>query len=274
MRGHSQAREILLHYHLFKNAGTSIEKLLRDSLGAAWASWDKPEPGAKISGAQMQSWLEAHPKIKAVSSHQLVPPSPVGDFKITPIVFLREPLSRVRSAWLFEWQKQLGLNEPKGSLTAYIEEKFKQQNTSVIANFQVSRLSNTNYDDVKQRLHRYNHELLPAACRFIDSLPFVGLVDRFSDSLMLMETALDKRFPELVVREHRENVTESASSTVERKLDRLHRDIGNDLFDELCVRNCLDLQLYRYAEGRFEADMQSLAATRTKGRSWPFAKAG
>ncbi len=262
------ARSVIVHYHLFKNAGTSVERLLRQSLGDAWASWDKPESGAKISGQELQQWLEDNPKIRAVSSHQLVPPVPRGGFHVTPVVFVREPLSRVRSAWLFEWQKQKGLSEPKGSLTDYIEEKFKQKNTSVIANFQVSRLSNLQYDNVKQRLHRYNHELLPAACGFIESLPFVGLVDRFSDSLRLMADCTRKRFPDLVVQEHRENVTDDSSSTLEQRIELLRKEIGNDLFDELCVRNRLDLQLYSYASGRFSSALERLddRAGRTQSR--------
>ena len=245
-------RSVLVHYHLFKNAGTSIERVLKQSFGQNWKSWDKPESGAKISGRELGLWLEDNPHIRAVSSHQLVPPIPSGEFHVTPVVFIREPLSRVRSAWLFEWQKQQGLDEPKGTLSAYIEEKFKQQNASVIANFQVSRLSNLNYDDVRQRLHRYNHELLPAACRFIDSLPFVGIVDRFSESLEQMDACTRERFPDLVVKEHRENVTDASSKSVEQRIEDLRKEIGNELFDELCVRNRLDLQLYSYATGVFQ----------------------
>ena len=256
MKRNANARSVIVHYHLFKNAGTSIERLLRQSFGTTWKSWDQPESGAKICGQQLQQWLETNPRVKAVSSHQLIPPAPEGDFHVTPIVFLREPLSRVRSAWLFEWQKQQGLSEPKGSLTDYIEEKFKQQNTSVIANFQVSRLSNEQYDDVVQRLHRYNHKLLPAACRFIDSLPFVGLVDRFSESLQLLGHCARPRFPELVVKEHRENVTDTSTKSVEQRIEELRKEIGNDLFDELCVRNRLDLQLYSYASGRFVTQVE------------------
>jgi len=251
-------RSVLVHYHLFKNAGTSVERLLQQSFGSAWRSWDKPEPGAKICGLEMQEWLEKNPDVKAISSHQLIPPVPSGDFHVIPIVFLREPLSRVRSAWLFEWQKQLGLSEPKGSLASYIEEKFIQKNSSVIANFQVSRLSNQKYDDVKQRLHRYNHELLPAACRFIDSLPFVGLVEHFPHSLQLLGACSHHYFPDLVLKEHKENITDSSESSIEQKIEILRREIGNELFDELCLRNCLDLQLYRYSCGRFNRDMAQL----------------
>lgn len=254
----AHVRSIIVHYHLFKNAGTSIERLLSQSFGSAWRSWDRTESGAKISGKELQYWLEANPDVRAVSSHQLVPPLPCGSFHVTPVVFLREPLTRVRSAWLFEWQRQQGLNEPKGSLTAYIEEKFKQLNASVISNFQVSRLSNTQYDDVRQRLHRYNHDLLPAACNFLDSLPFIGLVDQFSDSLRLMEKCTRERFPDLVVKEHHENVTDASVKTTEQRIEILRKEIGNDLFDELCVRNRLDLQLYSYASGRFGSQIQQL----------------
>ena len=256
-----KSRSILVHYHLFKNAGTSIERALKQSFGKHWNSWDKPESGAKISGQELALWLEDNPHIRAVSSHQLVPPLPRGEFHVTPVVFLREPLSRVRSAWLFEWQKQQGLDQPKGTLSAYIEEKFKQQNASVIANFQVSRLSNLNYDDVKQRLHRYNHELLPAACRFIDSLPFVGIVERFSESLEQMDACTRERFPDLVVKEHRENVTDASSKSVEQRIEELRREIGNELFDELCVRNRLDLQLYSYAAGVFQSCVERTSLT-------------
>ncbi len=253
-------RHVLVHYHLFKNAGTSIERLLRDSFGDAWSSWDREEPGARICGQDMQRWLEERPGIRAVSSHQVVPPVPRGNLSVTPIVFLREPLLRVKSAWLFEWQKQLGLETPKGSLVEYIESKFVHQNSSVIANFQASRLGNIHYDATRPRLHRYNEELLSAACEFVDSLPFVGLVERFSDSLELMQVACRPGFPDFIVKEHRENVLESSADSVEVRLEKLRVDIGNELFDELCVRNRLDLQLYAYARGRFGHQYESLRA--------------
>lgn len=246
-------RTVLVHYHLFKNGGTSIEKLLRDAFGKRWTSWDKDEPGARICGADLEAWLDRHPAIRAVSSHQLVPPMPQGKVRIVPVVFLREPLLRVRSAWRFEWQKQPGLDKPKGSLAVYIEEKLEAHNISVIANFQVSRLGNKHYDDTRPRLHRYNEELLSAACDFVDALPFVGLVERFPASLQLMQAACREPFPGFVVREHRENVLEASDESVEQRLERLRREIGNDLFDELTLRNRLDLQLYGYAKGRFGA---------------------
>lgn len=259
------SRHVMVHYHLFKNAGTSVERTLRESFGDAWASWDKKEPGARICGAELQQWLEERPAIRAVSSHQIVPPVPRGDFHVVPVVFVREPLLRVRSAWLFEWQKQLGLKEPKGSLVEYVETKLSHPNTSVIANFQVARLGNPHYDATRPRLHRYNEELLPAAYDFVDSLPFIGLVERFSDSLELMREACKSAFPDISIREHRENVLDTSTDSVSSKLERLRADIGNELFDELCVRNRLDLQLYAYARGRFAGQVDAMRARRESG---------
>jgi len=253
-------RSVLVHYHLFKNAGTSVERILRNSYGERWVKFDKAEPGAKISGAEMQAYIEANPTIKAVSSHQLVPAMPQGDFTVTPLVFLREPLARVKSAYLFEWQKQLGLEEPKGPLGDYIEEKFMQKHTSVIANFQVSRLSNTDYVDTCLHITRYEEKLLLNAKEFVDQLPFFGLVDRFADSLELMRYHTASGFPELKIEEHRENVLQHTDQSQEQRIDSLRREIGNGLFDELCVRNRFDMQLYSYAQGRFAAAVEAMSA--------------
>jgi len=256
--GAPRARAVLVHYHLFKNGGTSIERLLRDAFGEGWASWDRPEPGASIAGADMQAWIEAHPRIRAVSSHQLVPPLPRGDFAVVPIVFLREPMLRVRSAWRFEWQKQLGLDEPKGSLAEYIESKFVHARVSVIANFHVSRLANVDYEDARAVPGRDDEELVAAACRFVDTLPFVGLVDRFAESLALLGAASRERFPDLEVREYRENVLESGGGTIEERIGRLRVDLGDELFGELERRNALDRRLYAHAGERFEAQLRGL----------------
>ena len=65
-------RAVIVHYHLFKNGGTSIERVLRDSYGKRWATFDKAQSGAKISAAEMQAFIEGNPSLKAVSSHQAV----------------------------------------------------------------------------------------------------------------------------------------------------------------------------------------------------------
>jgi NTP pyrophosphatase (non-canonical NTP hydrolase) len=248
-------RHVLVHYHLFKNGGSSIERMLSDSYGERWATYDKPESGARISAEEMQAFLERQPELSAVSSHQLVPPLPFGRFQVTPILFLRHPLVRVKSAYLFEWKKQLGLDEAKGSLSEYIEEKFKNRDSSVIANFQVSRLNNNQYDNPRQPMGRHSPELLNRSKQLIDELPFFGLVERFGESLEWMRRETREHFPELDIREYHENALQSGDAGIGERTESLRAEIGDTLFDELCLRNSFDLQLYSYAEGRFQAVM-------------------
>ncbi|MCB1754984.1 MAG: hypothetical protein KDJ38_05655, partial [Gammaproteobacteria bacterium] len=84
-------RNIIVHYHLFKNAGTSIDKMLKNSFGDAWENYDLPAAGARISPDSLQQYIEENPHLQASSSHQIVPPLPTGDLNVFPIVFLRDP---------------------------------------------------------------------------------------------------------------------------------------------------------------------------------------
>ncbi len=251
-------RHILLHYHLFKNAGTSIDRLLQESYGEQWKNYDKDKPGAKISGAEIQLYLEDNPALVALSSHQIVPPVPRGDFSILPIVFLRDPVDRIKSAWLFEWQKQPGLSTPKGSLSDYILEKFKPRSGSVIANFQVSRLSNSEYNNTIPVAGLSDHDRLHQAMAFLRQCPFFGIVDRFDDSLRLLADATRHNYPELECKAYKENVSQSMSVSLAEKYAQLQHEIGNEMYNTVLQRNALDLQLYSYALGLFDSRLALL----------------
>lgn len=251
-------RSILLHYHLFKNAGSSVDRLLRESFGEAWVNFDKELPGQKISAAEMQSFIESNPGIRAVSSHQIMPPVPVGNFNVTPLVFLRDPIDRVKSAYLFEWQKQLNLTEPKGSLQEYIQEKLLPGKGTVIANFQVSRLSNQRYDEIKPVPGVHDLDRLAAAQKFLRDLPFFGLVERFDESILLMSEVLAEKFPEVECKIYRENSSRSDDTSINGRYNQFRKEVGEELFHEVIYRNHLDLQLYSYALALFDIRSEQL----------------
>ncbi len=262
-----EVRAIIVHYHLFKNGGSSIEKMLKACYGDQWETYDKDDPGARISALEMQTFIESRPALKAVSSHQLVPPNIEGDLCVMPVIFLRHPLVRVRSAYLFEWQKQLSLDAPKGSLTEYIREKFKNRSVNVISNFQVSRLCNQNYNDVRLNRNLNSEQMLRNSKLLIDSLPAFGLVEKFTDSLQLLRTATSHQFPELELTEYRENVLQFDNNSIDSRIAQLKEEIGIDLFDELTARNSLDLQLHSYAEGRFNRMLEEIDSNEPQAES-------
>lgn len=99
-------RSIVLHYHLFKNAGTSLDAILRKNFGEAWVT---QEFSAMPSGnsALVADWIVHNPRAIAFSSHTMAGPLPeVEGVRVIPAILLRDPLARIRSAYQFESLQQ------------------------------------------------------------------------------------------------------------------------------------------------------------------------
>lgn len=254
-------RKLIIHYHLFKNAGTSVDNILKDSFGDGWENWDCPsDKEGPILPAEMAAFIAENPQLTAISSHDAVPPLPVGDFQVFPIVFMRHPIDRAKSAYLFEWKKELGSDQPKGSFSEYIDEKLAQSGDTVISNFHVSRLSNMVYGkDVRRKALR-DYERLERAKLFLSSIPYFGLVENFQQSLIRMHYYLKPNFPEITVVNHQANVIQDVNAKLEEKLKAIEDDLGEEKYKVLCERNNLDLQLYQFAVKTFYTVVKSSAA--------------
>ena len=86
-------RPIIIHYHFFKNAGTSVDAILQRNFGAGWTSREYP---ARSTPNAAREFLVANPQIAALSSHTLpLPPPDIPDAEILPILFIRHPLDRL-----------------------------------------------------------------------------------------------------------------------------------------------------------------------------------
>lgn len=246
-------RNIIVHYHIFKNAGTTIDEILRTSFGSRWQNLDKlPTPGVKILPYELQVFLEHNPQLYAISSHDAFLPEPVGDFTIYPIFFLRHPLLRARSAWKFEWQVQEGLASPKGTFADYLNTKLAKNEAGVFSDFQTYKLSNQVYKPLElQRRPTTPAEILQVAQTTVASSPFFGLVEYMQPSLERMHYYLKMAFPELRVFNKQLNASTNETGTTNQALENMRNEIGSQLFSELEARNSLDLQLYQYAVDRF-----------------------
>jgi hypothetical protein len=251
-------RKLIIHYHLFKNAGTSIDNILKDSFRDKWQNWDRPsDKDGPLLPAEMTAFIEENPQLIAISSHDVVPPVPVGEFQVFPIVFMRHPIDRARSAYLFEWQKELGLDQPDRSFGEYIDEKLAPEGDSVIANFHVSRLSNLVYGDDVHRKPLRDYERLDRAKLFLSSIPYFGLVENFHQSLIRLYYYLKPNFPEIVVVNHQANVIQDINAKLEEKLKSIQEELGDDKYQMLCERNELDIKLYQFAVKSFYSVVKS-----------------
>ena len=248
-----EKRKIIIHYHIFKNAGTSIDRMLKESFGERWMNFDKPQASAKISPAEMEAFILDQPDLAAVSSHHAVPPLPDKHLDVYPIIFLRHPIDRAYSAYLFEWQKQKGLNEPQGSFNDYVMEKLAHPRRNAIEDFQVLHLANRGYQQRNPASNIGDEKLLDNARRLLCEAGYYGLVDRYQESLDLMETKLEKAFPEIKVKAFHENRMQDKSSGLPGKILSILEGLDESTRVELTMRNQLDFRLYEYGVGYHDA---------------------
>lgn len=244
-------RSVLLHFHLFKNAGSTVDHLLEDAFGSRWCYNDKTAPDAKVTASEMEAFLLENPKIKAVSSHQVVPPLPGGGIRILPIVILRHPIDRAYSAYRFEWGKQISLDKPTRPFAEYVEEKFATYRIEAIDDFQTLRLANQDASAYHVDPNLPDEELLGRARDFIDSLPCFGLVHRFDESLHWFAKKLSRKVFRTKQATQRVNATQDPSLTLDDKLARIQGELSEDLWQQLWDRNRLDMALYEHACSRF-----------------------
>ena len=59
----------LVHYHLFKNAGTSVDEMLRQNFGSQWIEREFEGPHNRPNTDAVAQFLNERPDIIALSSH-------------------------------------------------------------------------------------------------------------------------------------------------------------------------------------------------------------
>ena len=93
-------RTIIPHYHLFKNARTSIDKILKNNFGDKRVT---REFTGSNNTDEVTDWILSNPDVIAFSGHTMNGPEPkTKDIKIISITMLRNPVQRIISAYKFE----------------------------------------------------------------------------------------------------------------------------------------------------------------------------
>ena len=96
-------RKVILHYHIFKNAGTSFNNALHEVFRDAFMEFDGSTAAHTIPPEQIADVIREHPEKWAFSTHQGMLPAPeLPDCRVMTTLLLRHPLSRISSIYHFE----------------------------------------------------------------------------------------------------------------------------------------------------------------------------
>ncbi|WP_018953863.1 sulfotransferase family 2 domain-containing protein [Thioalkalivibrio sulfidiphilus] len=236
-------RKIILHYHLFKNAGTSVDELLKMNFPGRWVTREFDGGPKAANPAKVAEWIQEEKDAIAFSSHTaMLPPPKLKGVQIFPVLFVRHPLDRIVSAYAFE-QKQGGdsfgaVLARNTTLKGYIEVRLALGHDRQCRNFHVARLS--------QYFRGQDGDEVELALRAVQELPFVGLVEDFDDSIERMGEWLKPHFPDFRVTSVAKNVTRDRSVPLEDRLRKLREEVGDDCFTQLFKANEGDIAVYEW----------------------------
>ena len=100
-------RNVIAHYHTYKNSGTSFDRILQSNYGEGHVSFDGPFPYMVISQREFHKIIANHPEAIAFSSHQIRLPVPASaQLNVLAVAFVRHPFLRIRSVYEFAKRRE------------------------------------------------------------------------------------------------------------------------------------------------------------------------
>jgi len=244
-------RAVVIHYHLFKNAGSSVDAILQHNFGDKWIEIEGPN-NKKLTPEMMADHITANPDIQAISSHtaQITLPKVPG-VEIIPIVFIRHPLARIKSAYEFERKQDFdtpGSQVAKaGDFNHYMTWRLSTPTMTQVSNFHTYRLKDFKTFTINRDAHLFRQRAINA----MKALPAVGMVERFNESMQRFAELIRPHFPDFELFEAHVNTTSDPSKTLHAKLKAFEDEIGRETYLNLVQLNSNDLELYHYALKNF-----------------------
>ena len=192
----SPTRFLILHYHIFKNGGSTIASILEREFPNGFATVHGPDDVSVLDQASLAEFISEHAAIQAISSHHLRYPKPVvPNTIIFDCCFLRHPLDRLQS--LYSYFQRIDSDDPlcrlarQESPRSFLK-KLMDSATHLVSNVQVTMLAlggaftrPVDTDDVE------------VAADVVGKMAIPGLVEKFDESLVAAEYFLKPAFPRL-----------------------------------------------------------------------------
>ena len=235
-------RLVIVHYHIFKNAGSTIEDVLDHSFGERFATLETPVDQGLISNPDLLRFLDARPNLRAFSSHQIRHPLPAAPgYLFFDICFLRDPIDRVRSIYTYFRQKpnpadpmsDLANSASLGDFVAGMVREF----SLFVKNVQVNLLACVGDSDEPEPRD------LDLAIERMLATSFLGVVDCFDQSVASGAHALRSAFPELDCDRPAANVSDGLSGALADRVEKVRRACSPEVYEELLRATALDREL-------------------------------
>jgi hypothetical protein len=242
-------RNILLHCHFFKNAGTSIDWALMRNFKTSFHENKKHFYSVADWDDHLRHLLYDQ-TLQAISSHifSLRPPE-VSGVKFYLIAMFRHPIERVTSVAAYE-KKQEYLNslgtitDTNIGLREYVAAYLKDGTPASIRNIHTLRFAG------RDNGCPVSDDDLARAVATVSLCQTIGVVEFFDESMVLFEEILQPVFPGLDLSYIKQNENQPPQS-VDERIKSLKEQLGGDLYEMLVEKNAMDMKLYEIVKLRF-----------------------
>lgn len=252
--------KILLHFHVFKNGGSTLDWVLKRNYGSSFLEWHGSGVNSTLRVSDCSAFLDTHPEARAISSHHLRFPVDTTNDELFPLVILRHPVDRVASIFEHE-RRQPGIErtDPKyASLANWIRYAIANQAYSVCDTQTVFLADGGTYYEPPNRtvVHRAIETLM--------SLPFCGVVNCYAESMLVLEDIVHEWDPGFEAAFFPQNVSIGRHATLEHRLEAIANEIGAELNDYLWMNNAYDIELFEAASSKLSIAVKSIDGWESK----------
>lgn len=237
-------RHVIVHHHLFKNAGSTVDYALRRHFGSAFCTLHASAGDVRLPGSSILAFLEAHPGIAVLSSHHSAPciPSTFKDI-VFDIVSVRHPLLRLDSMYRHHCAKAPVLQLSQAASAREFLQEMLDRHPHLVSNSQVTTLANGGH--FRRPVAEPD---LVAAQELLIHCAVVCVVERMDESLTVAEYFLQPAFGSLDLACPRQNVTLRSAQLLEQQLDRVRQTWGNRIYEQVERLNQFDVSLWETAQ--------------------------
>lgn len=248
-------RHIILHGHIFKNAGSTLDWSLSRNFGDDFLDHRDNRAMRQQRAKHLASVIAKAAELKALSSHHLCYPLPQpAGVTFHPVYMLRHPIERIQSVYAFERKQDA---DTPGAIAAkekdfadYVAWRMQEEVPRTIRDYQASYIAGFHTRKIKATAPA---DWLQRAMHHLEFLDCVGVVDRYDESMVVFEDYLQRYFPDIDLAYVRQNVSQQDASDQELST-RVHSTLEKlgVLTPQVLDKNSYDLALYRQANQKLD----------------------
>ena len=230
----------IIHFHQFKNGGSTLDSILKRNFGDSFLSFHGSNANANLISSDIALMMAEHPRVQAFTSHHFR--LPVDEIpNILPLWMIRHPLDRIPSIFEQERRSSTTAHDDAAfsSLSVWLEEAIVER-PSLVCDAQVLFFANGGIPAITTELH------LQQAMLALHQAPFCGVVSEFDASMVVLEVLLQPWWPDFSAEYLPQNQS-LRDPKIEDRLDLFSAVLSPAVLKAALISNKYDIALFEYS---------------------------